>query len=73
MHINVAAAAAQTIWDIGNQKKNPLELEQAISQSDLPDFGYTQELIFELWGVISDAKQGRLKKNDSSVDFNEQF
>ena len=61
---------AQTIWEMGCQQKNPLEFEQALNESDLREFGFTQAFVFELWGVISDAKQGRLKKTS---EFTEHF
>lgn len=61
---------AQTIWETGHQMNNPSEFAVAIDNSDLRDFGFTESFIFDLWGAISDAKQGRLK---SAQDFNEQF
>lgn len=41
-----------------------------IEESDLKSFGFTETFIFELWGAISDAKQGRLNK---MRDINEKF
>lgn len=61
---------AQTIWELGQSKENPVDFTQAVQESDLADFGFTHDFIFDLWGAISDAKQGRLKK---SAEFNENF
>lgn len=59
---------------MGCQQSNPLEFQQALDQSDLKMFGFTQDFVFELWGVISDAKQGRLKKAGAgATEFSEQF
>ena len=62
--------SAQTIWEIGSQKDNPHNFAVAMDESDLGAFGFTDDFIFDLWGAISDAKQGRLKK---ATEFNEQF
>ena len=62
--------AAQTIWEVGNNKKNPHEFAVAMDESDLGAFDFTDDFIFDLWGAINDAKQGRLKKPQ---EFNEQF
>jgi len=52
-------STAQTIWEIGNQVKNPSEFAVAIGNSDLCDFGFTDSFMFDLWGAVSDAQQGR--------------
>jgi hypothetical protein len=43
-----------------------MDFAEAVDGSDLEAFGFTDEFIFELWGVITDAKSGRLtaKKDD---------
>ncbi|XP_041359702.1 PDZ domain-containing protein GIPC1-like [Gigantopelta aegis] len=61
---------AQSIWETGSTKENPHDFAVAIDESDLSDFGFTDDFIFDLWGAISDAKQGRLKK---AQEFEEQF
>ncbi|CAL4088839.1 unnamed protein product [Meganyctiphanes norvegica] len=53
---------AQQIWDLGQQKGNTMEFAEAVDESDLEAFGFTDDFIFELWGAITDAKAGRLKK-----------
>lgn len=61
---------ARSIWELGNKKSNPSEFVTNIEESDLKSFGFTETFIFELWGAISDAKQGRLNK---MRDINEKF
>jgi len=56
------AELAQSIWEVGNQKSNPSEFATAIENSELKEFSFSDSLSFDLWGAISDAKQGRLKK-----------
>jgi len=56
---------AQSIWEVGNLKNNPSEFATAIENSDLKEFDFTEAFIFDLWGAISDAKQGRLKKTQN--------
>ncbi|MPC13166.1 PDZ domain-containing protein GIPC1 [Portunus trituberculatus] len=54
--------AAAQIWELGQQKQNTMEFAEAVDDSDLEAFGFTDDFIFELWGAITDAKAGRLKK-----------
>jgi len=58
MGINDAELASQ-IWDLAEGKTNTMELAEAIDNSDLEAFGFTDDFIFELWGAITDAKSGR--------------
>lgn len=44
---------------MGESKENTMEFAEAIDNSDLEDFGFTDTFIFELWGAITDAKSGR--------------
>lgn len=64
------AELAQSIWETGTEAKNPSEFAQALANSDLQEFGFTEAFTFDLWGAISDAKQGRLKK---AKEFSEAF
>ncbi|XP_076462577.1 PDZ domain-containing protein GIPC1-like [Babylonia areolata] len=61
---------SQTIWEIGSKAENPHDFTEGMDNSDLQDFGFTDDFIFDLWGAISDAKSGRLNKVQ---EFNEQF
>lgn len=55
------AELAQTIWEQGNKARNPSDFVSTIESSDLKVFGFTESFVFELWGAVTDAKQGRLK------------
>ncbi|MCL4132984.1 UNVERIFIED_CONTAM: hypothetical protein GTU68_032083, partial [Idotea baltica] len=61
MGINDNDLATQ-IWDLAQEKQNTMEFAEAVDSSDLEVFGFTDDFIFELWGVITDAKAGRLRK-----------
>lgn len=59
MGINDSELATQ-MWDLAEGKANSMQLADAIDNSDLQEFGFTDEFIIELWGVITDARSGRL-------------
>ncbi|KAL0840319.1 hypothetical protein ABMA28_015588 [Loxostege sticticalis] len=59
MGINDSELATQ-MWDLSEGKTNSMQLADAIDNSDLQEFGFTDEFIIELWGVITDARAGRL-------------
>jgi len=58
--INDNELAAQ-IWELGQTKQNTMEFAEAVDESDLESFGFTDDFIFELWGVITDGKSGRIR------------
>lgn len=58
--INDSELASQ-IWEMSNGKTNSMDFADAIDNSDLEEFGFTDDLIIELWGAITDARAGRLK------------
>ncbi|XP_050303451.1 PDZ domain-containing protein GIPC1 [Anthonomus grandis grandis] len=60
MGINDAELATQ-IWELSEGKKNSMEFADAIDDSDLAAFEFTDELIIELWGCVTDARQRRYK------------
>lgn len=60
MGINDSELATQ-IWELSANKLNSMEFAEAIDDSDLAAFEFTDELIIELWGCVTDARQGRLK------------
>lgn len=39
-----------------------MEFAEAIDNSDLEELGFTDDFIIELWGVITDARAGRLAR-----------
>ena len=47
---------AQSIWEIGNEKDNPHDFALVMDRSDLEQFAFTDEFIFDIWGSINDAK-----------------
>ena len=61
-YYNVCLYAATQIWEMGQGKTNTMDFAEAIDSSDLEAFGFTDDFIFELWGAITDAKAGRLRK-----------
>ncbi|CAG0902016.1 unnamed protein product [Darwinula stevensoni] len=62
--INDTELATQ-IWELAQGKANTMEFAEAIDNSDLEAFGFTDDFIIELWGVVSDAKSGRLRPPSS--------
>ncbi|XP_025832082.1 PDZ domain-containing protein GIPC2 [Agrilus planipennis] len=59
MGINDTDLATQ-IWEKGEGRTNSMEFAEAIDNSDLEELGFTDDLIIELWGAITDARAGRL-------------
>ncbi|XDV26825.1 hypothetical protein PO909_030455 [Leuciscus waleckii] len=49
---------AATMVEVGRDKKNPDEFAMALDQA-LGDFAFPDEFVFDVWGAIGDAKQGR--------------
>lgn len=60
MGINDTELAAQ-MWDLADGKTNSMQLAEAIDNSDLQEFGFTDEFIIELWGAVTDARSGRIR------------
>lgn len=58
MGINDSDLARQ-IWDLSVGKKNSMDFIEAVDDSDLAAFEFTDELIIELWGAVTDARDGR--------------
>ncbi|NXX60597.1 GIPC1 protein, partial [Scopus umbretta] len=50
---------AATMVETGRDKKNPDEFAVALDEI-LGDFAFPDEFVFDVWGAIGDAKQGRL-------------
>ncbi|XP_038601539.1 PDZ domain-containing protein GIPC2 [Tachyglossus aculeatus] len=51
---------AATMFEAGKGKKNPDEFAVALDEV-VGDFAFPDEFVFDVWGVIGDAKQGRLQ------------
>ncbi|XP_062888207.1 PDZ domain-containing protein GIPC3-like [Mobula hypostoma] len=50
---------AATMVEIGKDKKNPDEFAEGLD-SVLGDFAFPDEFVFDVWGAIGDAKNGRI-------------
>ncbi|CAH0546519.1 unnamed protein product [Brassicogethes aeneus] len=50
---------ATNIWEHSVDKANSLDFAEAIDDSELAAFEFTDDLIIELWGAITDARDGR--------------
>ncbi|RVE60998.1 hypothetical protein OJAV_G00166400 [Oryzias javanicus] len=50
---------AATMVEVGRFKKNPDEFAMALDET-LGDFAFPDEFVFDVWGAIGDAKQGRI-------------
>ncbi len=61
---------AQTIWEIGRNYLNPHEFCEKVNESEIADFGFSEDFIFDLWGAINDAKSGRLQPDAASKNEN---
>ncbi|XP_037949466.1 PDZ domain-containing protein GIPC3-like [Teleopsis dalmanni] len=62
MGINDNELASQ-IWDLGVNQTNSMDFAEAIDNSDLESFGFTDDFIIELWGAITDARRLKTEKN----------
>ena len=59
--INDNELAAQ-IWDLGINKTNSMDFAEAIDNSDLESFGFTDDLIIDFWGVITDVRSMKMRR-----------
>ncbi|XP_015430943.1 PREDICTED: PDZ domain-containing protein GIPC3 [Dufourea novaeangliae] len=50
---------ATQIWELSECKSNSIEFAEAIDNSDLEAFGFTDDFVIELWGAVTDARAGR--------------
>jgi hypothetical protein len=60
MNVELKCFSASQIWELAKTCTNTMDFAESIDNSDLEAFGFTDDFIFELWGVITDAKSGRL-------------
>ncbi|ODM86719.1 PDZ domain-containing protein GIPC1 [Orchesella cincta] len=54
------AKLSNKLHEITLGKKNSNELAAAVDSCELEYFGFTDDFLIELWGIVSDAKEGRL-------------
>jgi hypothetical protein len=64
MGINDNELATQ-IWELGLNKTNSMDFAEAIDNSDLEAFGFTDDFVIDLWGAITDARQGRCRRKNA--------
>ncbi|XP_076653336.1 PDZ domain-containing protein GIPC-like protein kermit [Halictus rubicundus] len=50
---------ATQIWELSEGKGNSIDFAEAIDNSDLEAFGFTDDFVIELWGAVTDARAGR--------------
>ncbi|XP_043472902.1 PDZ domain-containing protein GIPC3 [Leptopilina heterotoma] len=50
---------ATRIWELSDRKRNSMEFAEAIDNSDLEAFGFTDDFVIELWGAITDIRSNR--------------
>ncbi|XP_033121687.1 PDZ domain-containing protein GIPC1-like [Anneissia japonica] len=50
---------AGTMVDLGKDKKSPIDFQTALDQQ-LGDFAFPDDIIFDIWGAITDARAGRI-------------
>lgn len=58
MGINDNELATQ-IWELAEGKSNSMDFAEAIDNSDLEAFDFSDDFVIELWGAITDARSGR--------------
>ncbi|BET02255.1 rgs-gaip interacting protein gipc [Nesidiocoris tenuis] len=58
MGINDNELATQ-IWEAAEGKVNSMDFADAIDSSDLAEFKFSDDMIIELWGAVTDARAGR--------------
>ncbi|EFA09593.1 PDZ domain-containing protein GIPC3 [Tribolium castaneum] len=51
---------ATQIWEVAQGKSNSMDFADAVDNSDLEELGFTDDLVIELWGAITDARDGRI-------------
>lgn len=60
MGINDNELATQ-IWEAADNKANTMDFAEAIDSSDLAEFAFSDDMIIELWGAVTDARAGRTR------------
>lgn len=54
------------IWELADNKTNSMDFAEAIDNSDLEAFGFTDDFIIELWGAVTDARRHKRWKHKPS-------
>jgi len=53
---------AVQIVELGFGKTNSMDFAEAIDNSDLEAFGFTDDFIIDLWGAITDSRRTKGQK-----------
>uniref|UniRef100_A0A224XSQ1 Putative rgs-gaip n=1 Tax=Panstrongylus lignarius TaxID=156445 RepID=A0A224XSQ1_9HEMI len=53
---------ATQIWEAAEGKVNSMDFAEAIDNSDLGTFAFSDDMIIEMWGAVTDARAGRTKQ-----------
>lgn len=67
MGINDNDLATQ-IFEMAASKTNTMELAEAVDNSELESFGFTDDFLIDVWGIVTDAKSGRLGGKEDDDD-----
>jgi len=59
---------ATQIWETAEGRQNTMEFAEAVDNSELESFGFTDDFIIEVWGIVTDAKSGRESGQDEGGD-----
>ncbi|KAJ1348563.1 hypothetical protein KIN20_003895 [Parelaphostrongylus tenuis] len=54
---------AQTLWELALSCETLPDMNKAVRESQLSVFDFPDELIFDMWGVVSDSR--RVRDNQS--------
>ncbi|KHJ77844.1 hypothetical protein OESDEN_22536 [Oesophagostomum dentatum] len=55
---------AQALWDLALTCETLPELTKAVRESELSVFGFPDDLILDIWGILSDWRRELKKKNE---------
>lgn len=51
---------AEELWHLTLVHKNPAQFAEAIENSDLADFRFTHDFIYDIWATVDDVLHERL-------------
>ncbi|EYC03963.1 hypothetical protein Y032_0090g2336 [Ancylostoma ceylanicum] len=54
---------AQALWDLALKCETLPEMNKAVRESELSIFDFPDELVFDMWGIVSDWRRDLEKKN----------
>lgn len=55
---------AQRIWDLAENQNNPSDFASAIDESDIGEFHFSDDFVFDIWASIDDIKRGRIPEEN---------